>query len=151
MFSPRLIAVVIVTPGVKPDPVTVTEAPLGPRVGLRVIPGRVIVKLACSLSKLPSEPVAVTLYGVPDTGPVIVTPQLNEPSKRTVAPHEVIEVPDPSIVVVITAPGVNPAPVRVEEAPLGPWVGARVIVGVVMVNVAVALSRPPSEPVAVTV
>jgi hypothetical protein len=46
--------------------------------------------------------------------------------------------------------GVNPAPVTVTVMPFGPWVGLNVIVGVVMVNVAVAVSDPTSLPVATT-
>jgi hypothetical protein len=59
--------------------------------------------------------------------------------------------PLPLMVNATVAPGVNPLPDAVTVTPLGPWVGTSVTVGVVMVNVAVALSFPPSAPVAVTV
>jgi hypothetical protein len=115
-----------------------------------VIAGVVIVKPEVALSKLPSEPVAVTVYGVPDAVPVIVTEQLNVPVAETVAP-QLVTVAPVAIEVVMVAPGVNPVPLTVDEAPLGPWAGASEIEGVVIVNDAVALSKLPSEPVAVTV
>ena len=42
----------------------------------------------------------------------------------------------------------NPVPLTVTEIPAGPWDGVAVIVGVVMVKLAVAVSAPPSLPVA---
>ena len=47
--------------------------------------------------------------------------------------------------------GVKPVPETSTWTPLGPWVGVRVIVGVVSVNDAWAESKLPSDPVAVTV
>ena len=47
--------------------------------------------------------------------------------------------------------GVNPVPETPTAAPLGPCVGVIVITGVVTVNNAVALSKLPSDPVAVRV
>ena len=47
--------------------------------------------------------------------------------------------------------GVYPEPVTVMEIPAGPWVCDRVMTGVVIVNVADAVSEPPSLPVATTV
>ena len=44
-----------------PLPDTVTVAPLGPCVGTSVTDGSVIVNVAVALSKLPSDPVAVTV------------------------------------------------------------------------------------------
>lgn len=81
---------------------------------------------------------------------VIVTEQPNVPDAETVAPQLVIVAPDP-IVVEIVAPTENPEPETVTEAPLGPWVGESEMLGWVTVNEAVALSKLPSEPVAVTV
>ena len=46
--------------------------------------------------------------------------------------------------------GVNPVPLTVTVIPVGPWDGVRVMVGVVIVKVAVAVSDPPSLPVATT-
>ena len=80
---------------------------------------------------------------------VIVTVQLNVPVPETVAPQLVIEAPE-LIDVVINLPGVNPVPETVTDVPLGPCVGERVIPGVVTVKGAVALSKLPSDPVAVT-
>ena len=50
----------------------------------------------------------------------------------------------------ITLPGVNPLPLTVTVMPAGPCVGVRMIAGVVMVKLAVAVSDPPSLPVATT-
>jgi len=148
--APELIVVVMVTPGVNPVPKTVTVTPLGPWVGVSVIAGVVIVNDAIALSKLPSDPVAVTVYAVADAVPTIVTVQLNVPVPETVAPQLVIVAPE-LIVVVMVTPGVNPVPETVTATPLGPWVGVNVIDWLLIVNGAVALSKLPSDPVAVTV
>ena len=150
IVAPELIVVVIVTPGVNPLPDTVTDTPLGPCVGESVIDWLLIVNGAVALSKLPSDPVAVTVYGVADTAPVIVAAQLNVPVPDTVAPQLVIVAPE-LIVIVTVIPGVNPLPDTVTDTPLGPCVGESVIAGVVTVNVVLAWSLPASDPVAVTV
>lgn len=148
MLGPPPMLVVIDFPGVNPLPATATEAPLGPSVGDSVIVGNVIVNPVVALSKLPSEPVAFTVYAVEDAVPEIVTEQLNVPDPLTVASHVVIDAP-PLIVVVIVLPGVNPAPDAVAVTPLGPNAGARLSESPVTVNDAVALSKEPSVPVAV--
>ena len=61
MLAPVLIENAIVADGVKPEPTTVTWVPLGPWTGVSVIVGVVIVNSACAESKLPSDPVAVTV------------------------------------------------------------------------------------------
>ncbi len=81
---------------------------------------------------------------------VTTTEQLNVPVALTVAPQAVIEAPEPMLDAIV-AEGVNPVPAMVVEAPLGPRPGVSETVGWVTVNVAVALSKLPSEPVAVTV
>jgi len=132
--APELIVVVIVLLGVNPVPETATLTPLSPWVGERVIAGVVIVNSAVALSKLPSDPVAFTVYAVADAVPVIVTTQLNVPVPETVAPQLVIVAPE--LIVVVTAlPVLNPVPETVTDAPLGPCVGVRVIAGVVTGNV----------------
>jgi hypothetical protein len=141
---------VMVTPGVNPLPEAVTDAPLGPWVGTSVTSGVVTVNVAVASSKLPSDPVAVSVYGVADAVPVTVTVQLNVPVLVTVAPQAPIAAPAPIVVVTVLA-GVNPVPDTPTDTPLGPWVKVRVILGVVTVKGAVARSAPPSEPVAVTV
>ena len=60
-LAPALIENAIVADGVKPEPATVTWVPLGPWTGVSVIVGVVIVNVACAESKLPSDPVAVTV------------------------------------------------------------------------------------------
>jgi hypothetical protein len=147
--APVAIVVVIVTPGVNPLPETVVVAPLGPWAGVRVMLVVVTVNVAVDLSNAPSDPVAVTVYaaGVLE---VIATVQLNVPVAATVAPQAPIVAPLPMLDATV-APGVNPVPEIVVEAPLGPRVGASEIAGCVTVKAAVALSNEPSEPVAVTV
>jgi hypothetical protein len=147
IVAPAPIVVVTVLPGVNPVPDTTTDTPLGPCVGTSVTVGVVTVNDAVPLSKLPSDPVAVTVYGVPDAVPVIVTVQLNVPVPDTVAPHAPIVAPAP-IVVVTALPGVNPVPDTTTDTPLGPCVGKSVIAGVVtvkvcaVVGVLVAVSSP---------
>ena len=136
--------------GVKPEPSNVTVIPVGPCEGTRVIVGVVIVKDAVRLSALPSDPVAVTVYGVADDVPEIVTVQPNVPVPDTVAPQAPIVAPAPIVVVTVT-PGVNPVPDTPTDTPLGPRVSVRVIPSVVILNDAVAWSKLPSDPAAVTV
>ena len=128
--APVLIDVVTVRPGVNPVPETVTVTPLGPWLGASDIAGVVIVKSAVAASKLPSDPVAVTTYGVAEAVPVRVVEQLKVPVPVTVAEQLVSEAPV-EIDAVIEAPGVNPVPEIVTLAPLGPWLGESVIDGVV--------------------
>ena len=85
--------------------------------------------------------------GVPE---LMVTVHENVPAAVIVAPQLEILAPDP-IEVVTVRPGVNPVPDTVSETPLGPWVGASEIAGVVTVKSAVAASKLPSDPVAVIV
>ncbi len=115
-----------------------------------MIAGTVIVNDAAALSKLPSDPVAVTVYAVEDAVPEILTVQLKPPVEFTVAPHSSIVAP--LVMPVVTVwPGVNPVPDTKTDTPLGPWVGETASVGVVIVNGAVPLSKLPSEPLAVIV
>ena len=74
---------------------------------------------AVALSKLPSDPVAVSVYAVAEAVPVIVTVQLNVPPVATTAPQLVMVAPE-LIVVVIVLPGVKPLPETVTDTPLGP-------------------------------
>jgi hypothetical protein len=115
-----------------------------------VITGVVTVNDAVALSLPPSDPAAITVYGVPDVVPEIGTVQLNVPVPDTVGPHAPTVAPAP-IVVATVAPRVNPVPDTLTDTPLGPCVGVSVITGVVIVNDAVALSEPSSDPVTVTV
>ena len=122
------------TVGVNPVPLTVTVVPLGPWLGVSVIAGVVIVNGAVALSKLPSDPVAVTVYAVDEAVPVIVTVQLNVPVLLVspqlvgdnVGPPEIDNVTE---IVAVEEVGVNPLPLTVTDVPLGPWLGVRVITG----------------------
>jgi hypothetical protein len=119
IVPPVVIVNVIVTLGVNPLPDAVTVSPLGPWVGASVTAWILMVNDAVALSKLPSDPVTVTVYGVPDAVPEIVTVQLNIPATDTVAPHVPIVAPPP-IDVEAVAPGVNPAPDTLTDTPVGP-------------------------------
>ncbi len=61
IVPPAEIVNAIVTPGVNPLPEAVTVTPLSPCVGTSVSDGVVIVNDAAAWSKLPSDPVAVTV------------------------------------------------------------------------------------------
>ena len=160
-LAPAPIVKEIVADGVKLAPAIVTWTPLGPCPGVSEMAGGlsvVIVNGAWAESELPSEPVAVSVY-VPVLPVVsaIVTTQLNvpalDPLDTTVhVPLDVTLAPA-LIENAIVADGVKPEPTTVTWVPLGPWLGVRRIarVGVVRVNCACAESKPPSDPVAVTV
>lgn len=147
--APEVISVVMVTPAVNPVPVTMTDTPLGPWSGESAIDWLLIVNPAVALSKAPSEPVTVSVYGTDETEPAIVTEQVNVPVANTVAAQLVTEAPE-AMLVAMVAPGVNPLPEMLTASPLGPAPGASVMAGVVRVKDAVAWSNAPSEPVAVT-
>lgn len=129
--APEPIMVATVTPGVKPLPSTVIDAPLGPCDGDREIVGWVTVKVALAESFPRSDPVAVTEKAA-GLRVEIVTEQLNEPPAETVAPQPVTVAPE-LIVVAIVFPGVNPVPEAASETPLGPCVGESASDGVVTV------------------
>jgi hypothetical protein len=61
IVAPELIVVVTVLPGVNPVPETVTDTPLGPCVGERVIDGVVTANVVLAWSFPASDPVAVTV------------------------------------------------------------------------------------------
>ena len=85
----------------------------------------------------------------PETPDGTANVQLNVP----VAVHALADpiVPPEVIVNVMVELAVNPLPDAVTTTPPGPCVGTSVTDGSVIVNVAVALSKLPSDPVAVTV
>ena len=144
---------------VSPFSVTLHVVPVARPLSVNVTDGVATVNVAVALSKLPSDPVAVTLYAAALLD-VIVTVQLKLPAELpdvvTVhVPLGVTAAPELIVNAIVTAPpvsvaGVNPVPATVTDVPLGPWFGVSVIVGVVTVNEAVALSKLPSDPVAVT-
>lgn len=61
IVAPALMEALIEAPGVNPVPDRVTVAPLGPCVGATETAGAVTRKDEVAASKLPSEPVAVTV------------------------------------------------------------------------------------------
>lgn len=146
---PAPIVVVIVAPGVNPVPDTVTEIPLGPWFGVSPIAGLVTANSTAAWSLPPSAPVAVIVY-VPAAPLTVNVQPLYVPVPDAV--HALTDPIDPPrlIEIVIVTPGVNPAPDAVTATPLGPCVGLGVSDRVVTVNAAVAWSKLPSDPVAVT-
>ncbi len=132
--------------------------PNGPLLGAMLRLAVVTVKPADAASKLPSEPVPVTVYEPAD--PVIVSGQLNVPIPRplpvTVQVAPVTVRPDGEEVnaTVIGPPvsvvGVKPLPLIVADVPLGPELGEIEIAGAVTLNVPV-LESPPGIPEAVIV
>jgi hypothetical protein len=134
-----------------PVPLTVTVIPVGPREGVRVIVGVVMVKLAVAVSDPPSLPVATTLYG-PAAIDGTVNVQEKAPTPEVVwLVHDWLAGVAPlnvnALIPVLTE---NPEPLTVTVTPVGPWDGVSIIVGVVIVKVAVSVSDPPSVPAAIT-
>ena len=130
-----------------PFNVTLHVVPVARPLSVNVTDGVVTVNEAVALSKLPSDPVAVTVYAAAVLD-VIVTVQLKLPAEPpdavTVhAPLGVTLAPELIVNAIVTAPpvsvvGVNPVPLTVTDVPLDPWLGVSVIAGVVPVNSAFA-------------
>ena len=142
----------IVAPGVKPVPLTVTTVPLGPDRGTMNMEGTVTVKEPVAVA--PPVSVAVTVEPLAPEG--TEKAQLNVPVPLIdMDPGEQEEM----VTVSKTSdfsddPMVNPVPETVTVDPSGPWLGVSVIVGVVIVKPAEATSDDTvewSDPVAVIV
>ena len=136
-----------------PVPVTVTEVLTGPWVGDRVIVGVVTVKVveAVSAGTVPTSlPDRVTVY-VPAAIDGTVNVHVKVPVPEVVWAVQVCAagVTPLNVIVPIVVATENPEPVTVTEVPTRPWVGDRVIEGVVTVKVAEAVFALAS--VAVTV
>ncbi len=135
------------TDGEKPVPETVTEAPTGPRLALRVRASGVTVNAAEVL--WPPESVAVTTEEVVPEG--TASAQTNAPDAET-ASEPLVQfatgTPSKSSEVRVVE-GVNPPPDTVTGEPTGPWDSLSVRVSPVTANVAEA-DWPPAS-VAVTV
>ena len=127
---------------VSPFNVTLHVVPLARPLSVNVTDGVATVNEAVALSKLPSDPVAVTVYAA-DVPDVIVTVHSIVPAPL-VSPQLVVDnvaLPEIDSVIEIVAVeevGVNPVPLTVTDVPLDPWLGVSVIAGVVTVNGAVA-------------
>jgi hypothetical protein len=145
-----------VSDGAKLDPVTVTVTPLGPDEGLSIRLATVPVNVAVAVS-LAILPFAITEFAAPlllKEKPlaelaVKVQDPPPEPEGETVIVQRVVEV-GPVITIVVSVDA-NPATVAVTITPLGPDDGESVRLVTVAVNRAVALSKLPSDPFAVTV
>ena len=143
---------------VNPLPVTVYVAPTGPWVGESAMVGTVTVNVWAVVDVLVATSFATTPYAPADSlgtlnvhvnaplALVVIVVPLNDPTVHPVGPWRT-----PLNVTVTDDDTVNPLPVTVYVAPTGPWFGDTVMAGVVIVNGAVALSKLPSDPVAVTV
>lgn len=120
--------------------------------GVSVSVGVVAVKVAVAESLPPSLPETVTVWAPAET---LGTEKVQEkvPVAEVVCEVQVwVAMAPPAIVIVPMAVLTEyPVPLTVTEDPTGPWLGVRVIVGVVIVKVAEAVSEPPSLPVATTV
>jgi len=141
-----------------PEPVIVTEIPFGPWVGDRVIVGVVTVKVVEAMSAgtmIQSLPPRMTVFAPdPIDGTVNVHVKVPVPEVVWAVQVCVAGVFPLSVIIPIVVATENPEPVTVTEVPTGPWVGDRVIEGVVTVKVAEAVSAgtvPMSLPETVTV
>ena len=127
---------------VSPSSVTLHVVPVARPLSVNVTDGVAIVNVAVALSKLPSDPVAVTVKAAAVLD-VIVTVHSSVPAPLVspqfvvdnVAPLEIDSVIE---IVAVEEVGVNPVPLTVTDVPLGPWLGVSVIAGVVTVNEAFA-------------
>jgi len=134
-----------------PEPVTVTEVPTGPWASDRAIAGVVTVKVAEALLEMVSVAVTVLAPAV-EEGTTKVA--VKAPAAEVVTVAGTVVTVTPLNVIVILEEEAKLAPVTVTVTPTGPCIGDRTIVGVVTVNVAVAVSAgtvPTSFPETVTV
>lgn len=125
-----------------PVPLTVTDVPGFPDLGLTVIFG--VVTLNVALACWPPTSVTVTVLPAVLLGTEMV--QVNLPPEFVVSPPpteqlEIVTLSKTSVAVLVTE---KPVPVTVTVAPVGPCFGLRVIFGVVTLNVAVAVDPPTS-------
>jgi hypothetical protein len=138
------VIVPIVVDTENPEPVTVTEVPTGPWMGDRVTVGIVIVKVEEAVSAgtvIQSLPARMTVLA-PDAIDGTVNVHVKVPVAEVVVAVQVcvLGVTPLTVTILIVVATENPEPVTVTEVPTGPWVGDRVIVGVVTVKVAEAVS-----------
>jgi hypothetical protein len=130
-----------------PVPLTATEVPTGPVVGTRVMMGVVIVNVVEAVSPVTvptSLPETVTVYP-----PLAIDGTTNEhvkvPVAEVVRPMHVCVagVAPLNVIAPIVVVTENPEPVTVTETPFGPWIGDRVIAGVLTVKPADETTEDP--------
>jgi hypothetical protein len=117
----------------KPEPETVTVAPIGPWPGAIEIDG--VVTVNEPLADRPPTSVATTVEPEVPAGTTSVHEKLPE--------EPVVSEPEAQLAIITPSKlrdaraeeTLNPLPVTVTEAPLGPWPGVTVIAGVVTVKV----------------
>ncbi len=148
--APPNVIVPIVVRTENPEPVTVTVVPTAPVLGDRVIAGVVTVKVADAVFELASVALTVLAPAV-EEGTTKVAVKAPKADEVTVAGTVVTVAPLKAIVMM--EEGAKLEPVTVTVVPTGPWVGDRVIVGVIL-NVVDAVSAgtvPTSLPETMTV
>jgi len=142
--APLNVIVPIAVDTEKPEPATVTEVPMRPWLGDKVIVGVVTVKVAEAVSAgtVPTSlPERTTAYG-PDAMDGTVNVHVKVPVAEVVWDVQVcpLGVAPLNVIVLMVVETENPEPVTVTEVPIGPWITVRVIMGVVTVKVAEAVS-----------
>jgi len=149
--APLNVMVPIVVRMENPEPVTVTEVPTEPWVTDKTIVGVVTANVAEALFALASVAVTVLAPAV-EEGTTKVAEKV--PAADVVTVAGTVATVAPLNFIVMVEEEAKLAPVTVTVTPTGPWMGVNVIVGVVTVKVAEAMSRgtlPTSFPETVTV
>jgi hypothetical protein len=121
----------------KPEPLTVTTVPIGPWVRDKTITGVVTVKVAEAVFALASVAVTVLAPAV-EEGTTKVAEKV--PAADVVTAAGTVVTVAPLNFIVMVEEEAKLAPVTVTVTPTGPWMGLRLIVEVVTVNVVVAVS-----------
>ena len=151
IVPPAMVIEPIVVLTEKPEPLTVTTVPIGPWVRDKTITGVVTVKVAEAVFALASVAVTVLAPAV-EEGTTKVAEKV--PAADVVTAAGTVVTVAPLNFIVMVEEEAKLAPVTVTVTPTGPWMGVKVIVGVVTVKVAEAVSRgtlPTSFPETVTV
>jgi hypothetical protein len=152
----RMLHVPGLTPSavLNPCPLIVTPVPLGPKVGLRVMIGTLVVTVKAAVAKSPVEPVTVTTYN-----PGAAVAETVKPLRVNCPPVRVHVNPALTIFVgvlitdvhVAESPALKPLPVIVTPVATGPAFGERLRDGTLVTTMNVAVARSPVPPVTVTV
>ncbi len=135
--APLNVIVPIVVRTEKPEPLTVTTVPIGPWVRDKTITGVVTVKVAEAVFALASVAVTVLAPAV-EEGTTKVAEKV--PAADVVTAAGTVVTVAPLNFIVMVEEEAKLAPVTVTVTPTGPWMGLRLIVEVVTVNVVVAVS-----------
>ena len=137
IVPPAMVIEPIVVLTEKPEPLTVTTVPIGPWVRDKTITGVVTVKVAEAVFALASVAVTVLAPAV-EEGTTKVAEKV--PAADVVTAAGTVVTVAPLNFIVMVEEEAKLAPVTVTVTPTGPWMGLRLIVEVVTVNVVVAVS-----------